>query len=152
MASGIELSEVLISELKQQQLILNEELKNNSALNKSETKRLEKQLTDLIESMAVVSRQKALLDDKLTIQINQNKQHDKLYKDGYLSELDYQFQLSKLIEVKQELENIELNRVSINSELNQTRSELASLPFQFNLKQSDVYKRQSDIKRQLNEA
>lgn len=41
MASGIELSEVLISELKQQQLILNEELKNNSALNKSETKRLE---------------------------------------------------------------------------------------------------------------
>lgn len=152
MASGIELSEVLISELKQQQLILNEELKNNSALNVSETKRLEKRLTDLIESMAVVSRQKTLLDDKLTIQINQNKQHDKLYKDGYLSELDYQFQLSKLIEVKQELENIESNRVSINSELNQTRSELASLPFQFNLKQSDVYKRQSDIQRQLNEA
>lgn len=50
------------------------------------------------------------------------------------------------------MENIESNRVSINSELNQTRSELASLPFQFNLKQSDVYKRQSDIKRQLNEA
>ncbi|MGL5393361.1 MAG: hypothetical protein ACRDA8_18620 [Shewanella sp.] len=105
MASGIELSEVLISELKQQQLILNEELNNNnSALNAADTKRLEKRLTDLIESMAVVSRQKALLDEKLTIQINQSKQHDKLYKDGYLSEIDYQLQLSKLIEVKQELE------------------------------------------------
>lgn len=56
--------------------------------------------------MKVLSRQKQLLAEKLTIQVAQKK-HDKLYKDGYLSELYYQLQLSKLIEVKQEVENLE---------------------------------------------
>jgi membrane fusion protein len=152
MASGFELSETLINELKQQQKILNKELNNNTELNSAETFRLEKRLSDLSESVTVLSRQKALLADKLNIQTSQNKQHSKLYKEGYLSELDYQLQLSKLIEVKQEVENLESNRISINRELNQTQSELVSLPFQFNLKQSDVHKRQSDIQRQLNEA
>lgn len=60
----------------------------------------------LSESVKVLSRQKQLLAEKLTIQVAQKK-HDKLYKDGYLSELYYQLQLSKLIEVKQEVENLE---------------------------------------------
>ncbi|WP_254053136.1 HlyD family secretion protein [Shewanella sp. WE21] len=152
MISGFELSETLISELKQQQSILNQELDNNTKLNTAETLRLKKRLSDLSESMKVLSRQKQLLAEKLNIQVAQKKQHDKFYKDGYLSELDYQLQLSKLIEVKQEMENLESNKISIDRELNQTHSELASLPFQFNLKQSNVHKRQSDIQRQLNEA
>lgn len=152
MASGFELSETLINELKQQQMLLSRELENNADLNAADTLRLERRLSDLSDSMAVLSRQKLLLMDKLSLQKTQSKQHSKLYKEGYLSELDYQLQTSKMIEVKQEVESLESNRISINRELNQTRSELVSLPFQFNLKQADVYKRQSDMQRQLNEA
>lgn len=138
MASGFELSETLISELKQQQSILNQELDNNIELNAAETLRLKKRLSDLSESMKVLSRQKQLLADKLNIQVAQKKQHDKLYKDGYLSELDYQLQLSKLIEVKQEVENLESNKISIDRELNQTHAELVSLPFQFKIGRAHV--------------
>ncbi|MGS0724844.1 HlyD family secretion protein [Shewanella sp. 0m-11] len=151
MLSGEELSESLIDELKLQLTLLTTEQKVNQSLLAKETQRLKNSITDNKQALKVSVNLEALLTEKLALQLKQQTQHQKLFDDGYLSTLDYQSQQQKLIAVRQEIENLKSNQVQIQSQLNDALSELDILPSQFVLKDGDIERRRSELKRQIDE-
>ena len=151
MLSGEELSESLIEELNQQLSLLDDEQDINQSIQTQETERLNTAILDYQSSLSVSRNLGILLSEKLALQLKQQKQHEKLYQDGYLSTLDYQAQQEKLIIVRQEIESVKSNQVQIQSELNRAKAELGLLPNQYALKKGDISRRRSDIKRQIDE-
>lgn len=151
MLSGEELSESLIEELKQQLSLLNNEQDVNQLIQAQEAERLNTAILDYHQSLNVSVNLGVLLAEKLALQLKQQAQHEKLYRDGYLSTLDYQAQQEKLITVRQERESLKSNQVQIQSELHRTSAELALLPNQYALKEGDISRRRSDIQRQIDE-
>ncbi|GIU14575.1 MULTISPECIES: HlyD family efflux transporter periplasmic adaptor subunit [unclassified Shewanella] len=151
MLSGEELSESLIDELKLQLTLLTTEQRVNQSLLAKETQRLKNAITDNKKALNVSVKLETLLTEKLALQLKQQAQHQKLFDDGYLSTLDYQSQQQKLITVRQEIENLKSNQVQIQSQLNDALSELDILPSQFSLKDGDIERRRSELKRQIDE-
>ncbi|MCL1048732.1 HlyD family efflux transporter periplasmic adaptor subunit [Shewanella abyssi] len=151
MLSGEELSESLIDELKQQLTLLKTEQSVNSAMELKEISRLKISMTNSRASLAVLTKLEALLIEKLALQMAQQVQHKKLYKDGFLSTLDYHSQQEKLISVRQEIENLASNQIQIQSQLNSASAELDVLPSQYVLKEGDLARRRSELQRQIDE-
>ncbi|MCL1050327.1 HlyD family efflux transporter periplasmic adaptor subunit [Shewanella abyssi] len=151
MLSGEELSESLIDELKQQLALLQTEQSVNSTMEVKQAARLKISMTDSRASLAVITKLQALLAEKLALQMAQQVQHNKLYKDGFLSTLDYQFQQEKLIAVRQEIENLASNQIQTRSQLNSAAAELEVLPSQYALKDGDLARRRSELLRQIDE-
>ena len=151
MLSGEELSESLIEELNQQLSLLNDEQDINQSIQTQETERLNTAILDYQASLSVSRNLGILLSEKLALQLKQQKQHGKLYQDGYLSTLDYQAQQEKLITVRQEIESVKSNQVQIQIEHHRAQAELGLLPNQYALKKGDISRRRSDIKRQIDE-
>ncbi|EDQ00905.1 HlyD family secretion protein [Shewanella benthica] len=151
MLSGEELSESLIEELRLQLTLLQVEQSVNSTMEVKDTARLKISMTDSRASLAVLAKLEALLVEKLALQMAQQVQHKKLYKDGFLSTLDYQSQQEKFIAVRQEIENLTSNQVQIQSQLNSASAELDVLPSQYALKAGDLARRRSELKRQIDE-
>ncbi|WP_299573205.1 HlyD family efflux transporter periplasmic adaptor subunit [uncultured Shewanella sp.] len=151
MTSGEELSESLIDELKAQLALLQSEQMVNRALEVKETSRLKTEINNHQASLAVLINLDSLLRDKLALQLKQQKQHEELFKDGFLSTLDYQAQQEKLINVRQEVENLKSNQVQTQSQLNAVMAELEVLPSQYALKKNDLARRRSELKRQIDE-
>ncbi|AQS39751.1 multidrug resistance efflux pump [Shewanella psychrophila] len=151
MLSGEELSESLIDELRLQFTLLQTEQSVNSTMEVKETARLKTSMADSRASLAVLTKLEALLTEKLALQMAQQVQHKKLFKDGFLSTLDYQSQQEKFIAVRQEIENLTSNQVQIQSQLNSASAELDVLPSQYTLKDGDLARRRSELKRQIDE-
>ncbi|MXR67690.1 HlyD family efflux transporter periplasmic adaptor subunit [Shewanella sp. JBTF-M18] len=151
MTSGVELSESLIGELKQQLDLLEAERVVNQRMLADESARLRTAISDNQSSLSVINNLEKLLSEKLSIQLSQQNQHKKLYQDGFLSELDYQSQQEKLINIRQEIENIKSNKVTVSSQLNASQAELKLLPHQYALKESELKRRRSDLQRQIDE-
>lgn len=151
MTSGEELSESLIDELKQQLDLLEAERVVNQRMLADESVRLRTAISDNQSSLSVITNLEKLLSEKLSMQLSQQNQHKKLYQDGFLSELDYQFQQEKLINIRQEIENVKSNKVTVSSQLNASQAELKLLPYQYALKESEIKRRRSDLQRQVDE-
>ncbi|MEL4427963.1 HlyD family efflux transporter periplasmic adaptor subunit [Shewanella indica] len=151
MTSGEELSESLIGELKQQLDLLEAERVVNQRMLADESVRLRTAISDNQSSLSVITNLEKLLSEKLSMQLSQQNQHKKLYQDGFLSELDYQSQQEKLINIRQEIENIKSNKVTVSSQLNASQAELKLLPHQYALKESEIKRRRSDLQRQVDE-
>ncbi|GGZ35842.1 MULTISPECIES: HlyD family secretion protein [Shewanella] len=151
MTSGEELSESLIGELKQQLDLLEAERVVNQRMLADESVRLRTAISDNQSSLSVITNLEKLLSEKLSMQLSQQNQHKKLYQDGFLSELDYQSQQEKLINIRQEIENVKSNKVTVSSQLNASQAELKLLPYQYALKESEIKRRRSDLQRQVDE-
>ncbi|WP_251767378.1 HlyD family secretion protein [Shewanella indica] len=151
MTSGEELSESLIGELKQQLDLLEAERVVNQRMLADESVRLRTAISDNQSSLSVITNLEKLLSEKLSMQLSQQNQHKKLYQDGFLSELDYQSQQEKLINIRQEIENVKSNKVTVSSQLNASQAELKLLPYQYALKESEIKRRRSDLQRQIDE-
>ncbi|WP_039036126.1 HlyD family secretion protein [Shewanella sp. ECSMB14102] len=151
MTSGEELSESLIGELKQQLDLLEAERVVNQRMLADESVRLRTAISDNQSSLSVIPNLEKLLSEKLSMQLSQQNQHKKLYQDGFLSELDYQSQQEKLINIRQEIENVKSNKVTVSSQLNASQAELKLLPYQYALKESEIKRRRSDLQRQIDE-
>ncbi|WP_028773935.1 HlyD family secretion protein [Shewanella waksmanii] len=154
MVSGAELSENLIDQLEKQISLLLEEQHTNQALKQKELTRLNIAIKDIHRSLTVteqLEQLEQLLKEKFTLQQRQHNQHETLFTDGFISTLEYQAQQEKFIAVRQELENLQANRVQLQSDLNKASAELELLPHQYKLKQNDVDRRISDLHRQIDE-
>ncbi|MCL1160750.1 HlyD family secretion protein [Shewanella chilikensis] len=151
MTSGEELSESLIGELKQQLDLLEAERVVNQRMLADESVRLRTAISDNQSSLSVITNLEKLLSEKLSMQLSQQNQHKKLYQDGFLSELDYQSQQEKLINIRQEIENVKSNKITVSSQLNASQAELKLLPYQYALKESEIKRRRSDLQRQVDE-
>ncbi|WP_394203875.1 HlyD family secretion protein [Shewanella waksmanii] len=151
MVSGAELSENLIEQLEKQISLLREEQYTNQALKQKEITKLNIAIKDIQRSLTVTEQLEQLLTEKFSLQQQQHAQHQSLFTDGFISTLEYQAQQEKFIAVRQELENLQANRVQLQSDLNKASAELELLPHQYQLKQNDVDRRISDLNRQIDE-
>ena len=92
MLSAEDLSESLIEELNKQLSFFNNEQNVNQSMKYKKAKRLKTAILDYQASLSFPFNLSVLFSEKLALQFKQQKQHEKLYQDGYLSTLYYQVQ------------------------------------------------------------
>jgi len=149
--NGIDLSVSLISSLKSQISLLEQDYKSTLLMADLDLSELNQRLNDYAESIKVLERQKALLKDKQHLQKMEYERFSKIYHDGYLSEAEYHVQEQKLLQIAQEIESNYANIVSVNSQLNETRAEVSRHPHKAGLMLAEIERRKADVKRQLDE-
>lgn len=149
--SGEDLSTKLIYELKTQAALLAQELRQLDRMERQAISRnLEKQ--ESLEKNAKVSiKQQLLLKEKLTLFNDKQVQYQKLVKRGYLSELDYQQQQERHINVRQEVEALERTLITQQDQLAQLEYEEKTIAPQYLAKKRTIKQQQSELTRRLSE-
>ncbi len=150
-ASGEEIGEKIVSSLLSQKAILLEEKQQQRQLHQSELSRLKQRKTDLAISLSVFNRQSEIMTSRLTLLKTESEQYSTLHGKGYLSDIDYRAQKQKLLIAEQDLEEVNANKASVSSELNQINAELASNPIQFELTIVSLEKQLIELQRQIDE-
>jgi membrane fusion protein len=151
MNNGEELSEKLISELEIQINLLNEEEKQLLQLEQHELTRVEEKKISLTRASKVITTQRLLLKEKLALLNQQNVQFAKLFKQGHVSELKYQEQQERHIDVRQEAESLTRSLINQQDELSQLKYDQANIPQQYLTKKRELKRKKSDLSRQLSE-
>ncbi len=149
--NGIDLSETLLSGLKSQLSLLEQDDKNTVLVAKLDLQRLKQKVLDLTETEKVLERQQLLLDKKHKLQQQEFERFNKIYSNGYLSETEHQSQQQKLLQIAQEMESNKSNIVNISAQLNEAKAEVASHPHQTELRLADIARRKTDVQRQVDE-
>ncbi|GHG03729.1 HlyD family secretion protein [Thalassotalea marina] len=149
--NGIELSDKLIQELNQQHKLLIDEKKQLQTLEQQEVKRIKARQEFLLKSKQVIATQQELLREKLSLYQQQQSQFNRLYQQGYVSELEFQQKQERHIVVKQEYENLTRTLIDHQDELSQLNFEFIHTPQKYLTKKRDIERQQSQINRQLTE-
>ncbi|WP_420787445.1 HlyD family secretion protein [Shewanella chilikensis] len=149
--NGIDLSETLLSGLKSQLSLLEQDEKNTVLVAKLDLQRLKKKVLDLTKTEKVLERQQLLLDKKHKLQQQEFERFNKIYSNGYLSETEHQSQQQKLLQIAQEMKSNKSNIVNISAQLNEAKAEVASHPHQTELRLADIARRKTDVQRQVDE-
>ncbi|HDS1212374.1 TPA: HlyD family efflux transporter periplasmic adaptor subunit [Shewanella algae] len=149
--NGVDLSETLLSGLKSQLSLLEQDEKNTVLVAKLDLQRLKQKVLDLTETEKVLERQQLLLDKKHKLQQQEFERFSKIYSNGYLSETEHQSQQQKLLQIAQEMESNKSNIVNISAQLNEAKAEVASHPHQTELRLADITRRKTDVQRQVDE-
>lgn len=151
MTSGEELSEKLISELTKQIQFLEDEENQNQRLEAQEISRINQRHVVLTNSRVVILNQKKLLQERLTLLAQRQAQHQKLYKEGFISELGYQQEKESYLVVRQEVESLERTLLQQRDELQQLAYDQKNIPEQYQLKLREIERRKSDLNNRLSE-
>ncbi|NQZ23915.1 MAG: HlyD family efflux transporter periplasmic adaptor subunit [Colwellia sp.] len=151
MNNGEELSEKLINELEIQINLLAEEEEQLVQLEQLELIRIEQKQTSLNKSREVIIAQQLLLKEKLALFNQQNIQFEKLAKKGHISELEYQEQQERHINVRQEAELLIYTLINQQDELSQLKYDQVNIPQQYITKKRELKRKRSDLSRQLSE-
>ncbi|WP_412500293.1 HlyD family secretion protein [Shewanella chilikensis] len=149
--NGIDLSETLLSGLKSQLSLLEQDEKNTVLVAKLDLLRLKKKVLDLTKTEKVLERQQLLLDKKHKLQQQEFERFNKIYSNGYLSETEHQSQQQKLLQIAQEMKSNKSNIVNISAQLNEAKAEVANHPHQTELRLADIARRKTDVQRQVDE-
>ncbi|WDE03885.1 HlyD family efflux transporter periplasmic adaptor subunit [Thalassomonas viridans] len=149
--SGEDLSNKLINELKSQANLLAEELRQLDRLEREAiAHNLDKQ-ESLEKAHMIGIKQQLLLKEKLALFKDKQVQYQKLVKQGYLSELDYQQQQERHINVRQEAENLERTLLSQQEQLAQLEYEEKMITPEYQAKRRTIQQQQSELARRLSE-
>jgi len=151
MNNGEELSEKLISELEMQINLIVEEEKQLVQLEQFELIRIEQKQASLNKSSKVIKAQQLLLKEKLALLNQQNVQFEKLAAQGHISELEYQEQQERQINVRQEAELLTYTLISQQDELSQLNYDQVNIPQQYLSQIRELKRKKSDLSRQLSE-
>lgn len=151
MNNGEELSEKLISELETQISLLTDEEIQLTQLEQQELNRITQKQHSLSNAREVIVAQQLLLKEKLSLLTQQNVQYAKLFKNGHLSELEYQQQQERHINVRQEVESLSRTLISQQDEFSQLTFEQHNIPQQYLAKTREIQRRKSELARQLSE-
>ena len=151
MTSGEELSEKLISELTKQIQFLEDEANQNQRLEIQELSRAEQRHMALKNSRVVILNQKRLLQEKLALLAQRKAQHQKLYKEGFISEMGFQQEKESYLTVRQEVKSLERTLLEQKDELQQLVYDQKHIPEQYQLKLREIERRKSDLNNQLSE-
>lgn len=149
--SGEEIGEKIVSSLLSKKTILLEEKQQQRRLHKNELSRLKQRKADLDISLSVFKRQSEIMTSRLALLKTESGQYSTLHGKGYLSDIDYRAQQQKLLIAEQDLEEVNANKASVSSELNQINAELASNPIQFELTIVSLEKQLVELQRQIDE-
>jgi len=152
MDNGEELSDKLIGEFESQISLIDDENKELVQLEQQALIRIKQRQKSLKNARKVIIAQQLLLQEKLALFSQQKVQYTKLFKQGYVSALDYQQQQERHITVRQEVESLERTLINQQDELAQLDFEKVNIPQQYLAKKRDLTRRQSNLSRQLSEA
>ncbi|WDE13328.1 HlyD family secretion protein [Thalassomonas haliotis] len=149
--NGEDLSTKLIYELKSQAALLAQELRQLDRMERQAISRnLEKQ-ESLEKNTRVSIKQQLLLKEKLALFNDKQVQYRKLVKQGYLSELDYQQQQERHINVRQEVEALERTLITLQDQLAQLEYEEKTIAPEYLAKKRAIKQQQSELSRRLSE-
>jgi len=90
-----------------------------------------------------------LANEKLIILQNQQKQLQKLNKQGFISTLEKERQQQSMLEAKQEKQNIARLLLQQQNELSQVTFNITNIPQQYTLRINNLKRQQAELQRQL---
>ena len=150
--NGIDLSENVISILEQQGDLLNRDLEETKLLMISELEALQQKLKDLKLSLRSMDRKIRLFEKKHQIQESKYQQYKHLSHKEFISKLDLQRQEQELLIAKEDLENGYNSKLSLLSQINETRYKIEKLPHETELRITQILRNKSVLERQIKEA
>ncbi|MGL1955858.1 MAG: HlyD family efflux transporter periplasmic adaptor subunit [Colwellia sp.] len=148
---GVDLSEQLIEQLNEQSTLISDEISQHQQLKNQEIANLNEREIALKKERWALKNQDQLADEKLAILQAQQKQLNKLNKQGFISTLEKERQQQTILEAKQEKQNIARLLLQQQSELSQVAYNLNNIPQQYTLRISSLKRQQADIERQLSQ-
>ena len=152
LANGLDLNQTVVKEFEQQYQFIEQEIAFQHTLHQQQVAKQNQLLDDLSVQIRAISSQKKLLEEKHTLQLERQAQHQTLYQEGHLPALDLQKQQEALIEVKSQQEKLVATELELKKSANTLQSDLAILPEQHRLTILDLEQKKSSIRQQLSQA
>jgi len=147
--NGVNLSVQLIAQLNEQFALIDDEIVQHQQLKAQEIQNINERKKALKSERWTLRSQYKLTNEKLILLQKQQKQLQKLNKQGFVSTLEKERQLQSILEAKQEKQNIARLLLQQQSELNQVTFNLKNIPQQYTLRINSLKRQQADIERQL---
>jgi len=148
-ASGVDLSEQLISQLNQQLNLLDHEIEQHQTLQQQEIANLIQHQQALRNERWALKQQYTLANEKLQLLDNQQQQFNELNKKGYLSDLEKERQQHVLLAAKQDKQALARLLLQQQTQLSQLAFKQKNIPQQYILNINSLKRKQADIHRQL---
>ncbi|MDP2560471.1 HlyD family secretion protein [Psychrobium sp. 1_MG-2023] len=147
--TGEELSETLISEIRAQLLLVDDDAGQLLRLEQLEKQKINAQLDTLTTTVLLLQKQQLLLQKKEHLLDSQQQQYEQLSQRGFASKLQRQQQLEKSLTVRQDVEQLNTQLLQQQSQQQQLTFQLANISEEFLLKQRDLDRKKSELTRQL---
>jgi len=148
-SEGIDLSEQLLEQLNSQFSLLTDEIAQHQALKTQEITNLTEHEQALKKERWALKSQYQLVNEKLALLQQQQKQLIKLNKQGFISTIEKERQQQALLETQQEKQNIARLLLQQQTQLSQVQFKQQNIPQQYALRINNLKRQQADISRQL---
>lgn len=148
-ADGLSLSTKLLNQLTTQLTLLDDEIKQYHAIQVNEHKNLENKNKSLEEEYLALKSQLLVADEKLNLLLAQQEHVDLLYKNGFISKIEKEIQQQKLLEAKQEKQNIARLILQQKNKINQVIFDKQNISQQSVLRVNTLLRQRADIENQL---
>ncbi|MBD1556377.1 HlyD family efflux transporter periplasmic adaptor subunit [Vibrio sp. S9_S30] len=152
LANGLDLNQTVIEEFEKQYQYIDKEIQFQNNLHQQQVAKQKILVSDIDHQLTAIDAQKSLIKEKYALQIERQKQHQKLFQNGHLSALDLQTQKEALIEIKAQQEHVTASELELRKTRNTLLSDLAILPKQNELSILDLEQQKSSIRQQLSQA
>ncbi|WP_440054573.1 HlyD family secretion protein [Pseudoalteromonas sp. T1lg65] len=149
LTSGDDLNTSILVELEQQQSLLKDSLKNQSALFEVNKEKLDAQIKSTDFQLQKAEKQLTLLEQR--IQISQNRVVDMqaLIEKGFASQQDVDILKDNLLALSQQQEDLMSQEVRLRQQLSELHFELTQQPVRHKETLADLHSELSDINRQI---
>ncbi|RXJ72021.1 toxin secretion, membrane fusion protein [Veronia nyctiphanis] len=149
--TGSELNESLLAELEQQLLLLNTDKSRYQKLANINQQKLKLKLSGLTESLLLIKRQKDLLDKTVATREAQYRKLKVLVDNGHATETQLQDRYQALLSARRDMEANASNRVTVEIQFNDLKSELEMIPHQLGMELTENARRRSLLTQQIEE-
>ncbi|MCG7587978.1 HlyD family secretion protein, partial [Photobacterium sp. OFAV2-7] len=149
LTTGVELSVALSKELGQQISSLEKEYKILNDIHKKELKSIDRQIQQLQISLSAINNAKRTSFKKLKLKENQLLNNQTLHQKGYLSLHNFESIREEYLTTLEAHERLEMDRISVQSEITALESKRLALPGQLILQQANIERQVSELKSQV---
>ncbi|MCX2789139.1 HlyD family secretion protein [Vibrio sp. Sgm 5] len=150
--NGEDLSESVISILNKQKGLLERDLLETNYLIEKELEALEQKVKDLNLSISSAERKIQLLSKKKTIKTSEYERFERLSKNSFVSKIDLQRREQEILLVEEALENANSTKISLQTNLNETKHIIRKKPHEKKLKSTQILMKTAEIQRLIDEA
>ncbi|MFL0863821.1 HlyD family secretion protein [Vibrio parahaemolyticus] len=149
--NGTDLSESIISNLRQQQLLLDQDLLETQSLLERERDSLQKKIEDLELSIQSIERQIQILTKQNEIKESEYKRYELLSQKEFVSKIELQSQEQELLLVQEALESANENILLLSSKINDIRYKIVKIPHEMRLKKTKILREKTQIQLKIDE-
>jgi len=148
-ADGLSVSSEVQGRLASQLLLIDEEIAQYRSIQAEENLNLENRAVALESENKALTKQLALIHEKLNMLQSQHEDVERLNDSGFISTFEKNNRHQVLLETKQEKQNVARLLLQLNNQTSQIKLEKANLPEQYTLRINNLLREKANIENQL---